>query len=97
MTKWLDKFDSHMLVIAATRYFTGRMTIATCAYAEELARAWPDIPAKTKAIIRRDLEEEFLRDDKARACNAPYKTLGMDCDRAAWEKVRDAWIKEGEK
>ena len=54
----LRHFDPHMLLIAATRYFIGRMTIATCSFAQdELAKAWPHIPQKTRAIIRRELEE----------------------------------------
>jgi hypothetical protein len=88
---WLDHFEPHMLIIAATRYFTGRMTIATCAFADELAKAWSEIPEETRNIIKRDLEDKFRRDDEARARGDQCKPLGMDCDRAAWEKVRAMW------
>lgn len=85
-------FDPHTLLIAATRYFTGRMTISTVGFADELAKAWPDIPEKTRNIIQRDLQKEFEMDDLARENNDSYLPLGMDCDRAAWEKVRKAWL-----
>ena len=87
----LRGFDPHTLLIAATRYFLGRMTISTCAHAEELAAAWPNIPESTRIFLRLDIEREFELDDKARARGDDYKPLGMDMDRAAWEKVRAAW------
>lgn len=93
--KHLNAFDPHMLLIAATRYFTGRRTISTCAFARELAAAWPTIPEHTRAVIQRDLEEEFRRDDEARSKGQRqiYLPLGHDCDRESWEKVREAWKK----
>lgn len=93
--KHLDAFDPHMLLIAAVRYFTGRQTIATCAFARELAEAWPTIPEHTRNIIKRDLEDEFRRDDEARKDDPPrsFCPLGSDCDRQAWEMVREAWKK----
>ena len=88
----LTHFDLHTLLIGATRYYTGRMTITACCFAEyELAKAWPRIPANTRAIIARDLEEEFRRDDEARIEGTPYLPLGMDCDRRAWDAVRLAY------
>lgn len=90
----MREFDQHSLLIAATRYYMGRMTIQASYFARcELATAWPRIPAETQAIIRRDLEEAFRDDDAARAEGRTYKPLGADCDRAAWEHVRRAWQK----
>ena len=91
--KHLDAFDPHMLLIAAVRYFTGRMTIATCAFARELAEAWPTIPEHTRTVIQRDLEGEFHRDDNDHAEGREHKALGHDCDRESWEMVREAWKK----
>lgn len=89
----LAHFDPHMLVIAAARYFAGRMTISTCFFAKhELAKAWPKLLPGTRNAIRRDLEEEFRRDDEARARGDKHLPLGHDCDRAAWEHVRAAWL-----
>ena len=63
---WLEYFDTSELLIAACRYFIGRMTIATCHFAEHLAIAWPQIPKDVQAIIRQDVEEAFERDDRVR-------------------------------
>jgi len=32
----------------------------------------------------------------ARAEGRTYRPLGMDCDRQAWEMVRQAWMREVE-
>lgn len=94
----LAAFDTHSLIIGATRYYTGRMTIHACHFAKfELAPAWPLLPPGIRSIIRRDLEEEFGRDDEARARGDKYLPLGHDCDRAAWECVRAAWLAQDAK
>ena len=92
----LEAFDPHSLLIAAQRYYQGRRTIAAASFARELAEAWPTIPAHTRGIIRRDLEQAFEDDDMARAEGRTYRPLGMDCDRQAWEMVRQAWMREVE-
>ena len=92
----LEAFDAHELLIFAARYCYGRKTIAAGAFARELAEAWPTIPAHTRGVIRRDLEQAFEDDDKARAEGSTYRPLGWDCDRQAWELVRQAWLREGE-
>ena len=91
-----DKFPSMSdsdWVIVAFRYFVGRMTIAACSFAEDLARAWDSLPAGTQSIIQSELEDKFRRDDEARASHDPYLPLGMDIDRRAWELVRKAYTK----
>ena len=91
-----DKFPSMSdsdWVIVAFRYFVGRMTIAACAFASDLARAWDSLPAGTRSIIQSQLEDEFRRDDAARANQSPHLPLGMDMDREAWELVRKAYTK----
>ena len=88
----LAQLDPHTLIIGTTRYYLGRMTIAANHFAKyELAKAWPLIPPYTRAILQRDIEEAFQRDDKARADGLQYFSLGMDCDRAAWQTVRNHW------
>ncbi len=88
------------LVFWSFRYFLGRMTIATVSFAEDLAKAWPFLDERVQKLIKRELEHEFELDDRARADRAEkgeqsiYKhslPLGMDCDRTAWQKVRDAY------
>ena len=81
------------IIHAAFRYYLGRMTIHTCCFAEDLAKAWPYLDERVAGMIRRELGEAFERDDKARAdtsIHGGYLTLGHDCDRAAWELVRAA-------
>ena len=88
------------LVFWSFRYFLGRMTIATVCFAEDLAKAWPYLTPNVQGLIKRELEEEFERDDEARlrktestVANQYFRSfpLGHDCDRAAWQKVRDAY------
>lgn len=78
------------------RYFLGRMTIATCAFAQDLAKAWEYLNDRTKEQIKKELEQAFERDDEMRAdekCSGRYYPLGMDCDRKAWELVRNVYNK----
>lgn len=91
------------LVFWSFRYFLGRMTIATSSFAEDLAKAWPHLDSRVQKLIMRELEEEFERDDRVRQNVAEGKDksiarlgfpLGMDCDRAAWQRVRDAYKHE---
>jgi hypothetical protein len=87
----LRYFEAHDMLISATRYYIGRMTIQACHWAECLAKAWPEIPEGTRGVIRRDIEEAFRDDDAARERGDQYRPLGHDCDRSAWDKVRKAW------
>ena len=87
------------LVFWSFRYFLGRMTIATCCFAEDLAKGWKYLSPRVQDIIKSELEKEFERDDAARKDmleneKSIYKNflpLGHDCDRAAWQKVREAY------
>lgn len=83
------------LLIPATRYYMGRMTIHTTVHAQALARNWRSIPQNVRNVIRTDLEDAFRRDDAMRAdpvCSPSYYPLGGDVDREAWEEVRKAWL-----
>jgi hypothetical protein len=77
----------------AFRYYLGRMTISANCFARDLARAWPELEHGTRDMIARELELEFDRDDAARARgeSGMYLPLGADCDRAAWEEVRELY------
>ena len=79
------------LIHCAFRYNLGRMTIASSMFAGDLAKAWPMLPEGTANMIRRELEDAFKSDDEARLRGAGHNPLGMDCDRDAWEKVRQAY------
>lgn len=80
-----------LMVIAAHRYCLGRRTYIVGDCCDWLIDIWPSLSVKTKEIIQRDTEEEFIRDDNARANGDNYKPLGDDCDRADWERVRNLW------
>lgn len=81
----------HLMVIAAFRYCLGRQTYIVGECARWLINTWPLLSDPTKAIIKRDLEEQFKLDDDARAQGRDYKPLGWDCDRAEWARVRKLW------
>ena len=81
------------LVFWSFRYFLGRMSIHACCFADQLAACWPHLDPRAQALIKRELEEEFRRDDEARAEKKDWKPLGHDCDREAWQRVRDVYNK----
>ena len=80
----LAPFDAVEMLICATRYYTGRSTIAASIWADDLARHWASLPKGARTVIKRDLENAFER----------VNALGDGCDRVMWEKVRDAWMRE---
>lgn len=80
-----------LMATAAFRYCLGRMTYIVSDCADWLIEQWPNFSDNAKAVIMRDLEEEFARDDEARAHGSTYKPLGHDCDRDEWERVRRLW------
>ena len=82
----------HNAAIWATRYCLGRMTYAVGQCVEWLIHVWPNLREDVREIIKRDIEEAFAEDDRARA-GAPggCKRLGMDMDRREWERVRRLW------
>jgi len=80
-----------LMVTAAFRYCCGRKTYIVGTCADWLIEQWPNFDNNAKAIIQRDLEEEFKRDDQARAAGESYLPLGHDCDRQEWERVRLLW------
>ena len=80
-----------LMALAAFRYCLGRMTYIVGDCERWIFANWGHFPESVKKLIQRDLEEEFARDDEARARGAAHKPLGHDCDRAAWERVRTLW------
>lgn len=89
-----DHFDGESeIVFYSFRYFLGRQTIAACSFAESLAEAYPMLTERVQFMIKQELDEAFKRDDDDRANGRNYHALGDDCDRAAWEMVRQAYRK----
>lgn len=84
----LDLDDARMIVIAAFRYYLGRMTISVWAFGQWLEKQWDKLDEGTRQIIARELEEAFERDDEQRANGEKFHRLGHDCDRATWSRIR---------
>lgn len=84
-------FDA-LMVTAAFRYCLGRQTYIVSECVDWLVANWNKFPKNVRDAIKRDLEEEFERDDVARQeGNSFFKPLGGDCDRKEWERVRELW------
>jgi hypothetical protein len=79
------------MVIAAVRYCLGRQSYIFGDCCDWIIENWPEWPHHVKRIIQRDIDEEFVRDDMARKVSREHKPLGMDMDRAQWERVRELW------
>ena len=90
--------SSRLMAVAAVRYCLGRRTYIVSDCQKWLCAIWDKLPEKAKDIIQRDVEEAFKRDDEDRANGKDYRvrTLGSDCDRRCWERVRKLWRNEGE-
>ena len=82
---------SQLMATAAVRYCLGRRTYIVSCCVEWLFVQWENFDEHTKALIKRDIEEEIERDDEARANGCDYKPLGDDMDRAEWLKCRQLW------
>ena len=80
-----------LMAIAAVRYCLGRQSYFVGDCVDWLEQAWATLTPETKVIIKRDIEEAFALDERARAEGAGYKPLGMDCDRQQWVRARRLW------
>lgn len=91
------------LVIDAVRYAVGRTSVQPAVTSAWLIGVWDKLTPFVQSIIRRDLDEEFRRDDFARQLvrdgkrEAGCYPLGWDCDRYSWERVRELWAHLGAK
>jgi len=88
--------DAHLVVIAAVRYAMGRRTYVVGAICRWLRGIWSQLPVATRAVIQRDLEEEYAREERLRAIAAASgrehrHVLGAACDVAEWDQVRALW------
>ena len=89
------ELDRNELLVPATRYYIGRMTIAAVTHARALAAQWQEIPQNVRNSLRAELEDAFRYDDELRT-NTKHADgcyyLGTDIEREAWEDVRKAWL-----
>ena len=92
-----------VLWLGALRYYLGRSTGAVHEFCEMLIATWPALSMNVRALVQRDIEEAFARDDiewdhvaartpfgekPVRPLNMP---LGQECDWQAWRQVRALW------
>jgi len=90
-------FGRHdLMAVAAFRYCLGRTTYIVSECADWLIEQRPNISQNAQKVIARDLEAAFKQDDDDRREGKAYKSLGHDCDRAAWERVRLVYRQESE-
>lgn len=83
-----------LMALAAVRYCLGRSSYIVGDCADWLITIWPELSSDTRALIRRDIEDAFDQDDRARSAALHYKPLGDDCDRRQWERVRALWASD---
>ena len=97
MKKHIYKVDNYFnksdLVFWSFRYMLGRQSYAVSDFAERLALSWDTLDKRIQRLIQKELNEAFEKDDEDRALKMDYKTLGGDCDREAWLKVKRAYEK----
>ncbi len=87
-----DTIPAHdLMIVAALRYCLGRRSYIVRDCVDWLDAHWDAIPERTRAIIQRDIDEEFWRDNEARASEHGWRPLGDDCDRAQWARLRRKW------
>ena len=83
------------LWLGALRYYLGRRTYAVTDFCQILVQEWDDLPEGLQGLIKRDVEEEFKRDDEHRRHYSKNLPLGDNCDREAWITVRALWQDKG--
>lgn len=76
-----------LLLVCAFRYCLGRQTYVVNWCVEYLVDNWLYIDPGTKKTIARDLLEAIERDDQDREEGRDHKWLGMDMDRAEWDRL----------
>lgn len=81
-----------MMALAAVRYCVRRQTYIVADCVEWILGHWDSFTENTRAVIERDIEAAFARDDEDRRAKRRGESfLGSDFDRAEWEKVRKLW------
>jgi hypothetical protein len=85
------------MVVDAVRYCLGRSTSQVFDTTRWLLEHWSFLPDRLRMTIRKDVEEAFSRDDRAREVGIRQDglPLGWDSDRRNWESVRNLWRGQG--
>lgn len=82
--------DATTLWLGSFRYYLGRQSYAVSDFCDLLVSQWNSIPDRCKVLIRKELNDAFIKDDEMRADpgRSSYYPLGMDMDRRQWERVK---------
>ena len=75
------------VVLSAFRYALGRSTYIVEDTVIWLEENWYDIPEDAQRLIHKELSEAFRADNERRRLGIRHHPLGMDMDRAQWEKL----------
>lgn len=78
-----------IMVLAAFRYCVGRRSYIVYECVSWMLINWPKFGDFVKTHILVELENLFDMDDKFRTTGNGCLTLGDDCDRIEWERIRD--------
>lgn len=73
------------LWLGAVRYYLGRQSYAVGDMADLLVYRWHQLPHRTRDLIQRDVDAAFSDAD----CGD--RSLGAECDRRQWARVRELW------
>lgn len=84
-----------MMALAGMRHCLGRSSYMVDICADWMLANWHHWRVELQALMRSDIDEFFAWDDQARANGDESKPLGLDRDRAAWERVRALWTSPG--
>jgi hypothetical protein len=80
-----------LMVVSAFRYCLGRRSYVVSDCCEWIVAKWPEFADHTKALIHAELEEAFVNEKRRMDLGLGYGQLGMEMDRAEWERVRKLW------
>lgn len=88
----MNEHQKSTLWVGAFRYYLGRQTYAVGDFCDLLLAERDNLPAPVKHLILREIESAIDNDDAARERGDIVKPMGWDCDRRAWEKVKEALV-----
>ena len=92
-TKMFTNVESEMY-FCAFRYCLGRKSYVVADFCEEATRKIRQFIDSDLVLIEKELLEAIHADNEQRAKGELDKTLGWDCDRAAWVKFAEIVSRE---
>lgn len=88
----VSELPINYMIMSTIERCLGSKTIGAMFFVREVEASWDKLPAPVRDYIQRVVDESFAFDDEKRATGQmEWLPLGMDCDRAEWEKLRKRW------